>query len=63
MIAVINHTTGAVDDSDNFLIPRLIVTITCEQCLAVYRKPLAELCQRGMRNLHLSVRHQILVQK
>jgi CRP/FNR family transcriptional regulator len=39
---------------------RLIVTITCEQCLAVYRKPLAELCQRGMRNLHLEVRHQSL---
>ena len=36
------------------------MTITCEQCLAVYRKPLAELCQRGMRNLHLEVRHQSL---
>jgi hypothetical protein len=34
------------------------MSITCEQCLAVYRKPLAELCQRGMRNLHLEVRHQ-----
>jgi CRP/FNR family transcriptional regulator len=36
------------------------MTITCEQCMAVYRKPLAELCQRGMRNLHLEVRHQSL---
>ena len=36
------------------------MTITCEQCLAVYRKPLAELCQQGMRNLHLEVRHQVL---
>ncbi|MFI5355442.1 MAG: hypothetical protein ACHQX0_07515, partial [Desulfobaccales bacterium] len=36
------------------------MTITCEQCIAVYRKPLAELCQRGMRNLHLEVRHQTL---
>lgn len=36
------------------------MTVTCEQCLAVYRKPLAELCQQGMRNLHLEVRHQML---
>jgi CRP/FNR family transcriptional regulator len=36
------------------------MTVTCEQCLAVYRKPLAELCQQGMRNLHLEVRHQVL---
>jgi CRP/FNR family transcriptional regulator len=36
------------------------MTMTCENCLAVYRKPLAELCQRGLRNLHLEVRHQTL---
>jgi CRP/FNR family transcriptional regulator len=36
------------------------MSMTCEQCLAVYRKPLAELCQRGLRNLHLEVRHQTL---
>lgn len=36
------------------------MSITCEQCLAFYRKPLAELCQQGIRNLHLEVRHQSL---
>jgi CRP/FNR family transcriptional regulator len=34
------------------------MSITCEQCIAVYRRPLAELCQQGMRNLHLEVRRQ-----
>lgn len=34
--------------------------MTCDQCLAVYRQPLAELCQRGLRNLHLEVRRQTL---
>jgi CRP-like cAMP-binding protein len=36
------------------------MTMTCERCQAVFRQPLAEICQRGLRNLHLQVRHQNL---
>lgn len=36
------------------------MTITCEQCLAAYRKPISDLCQRGLRNIHQEVRHQRL---